>query len=186
MAKAKVQALWDNEYRDLELTRGPSQEGPVAKRRKTYHTGFDDFQDECRSQLMPRIAPSLTDEYTRWVIAVQGEDHNKGVVNPIMYWISKQYEYPRLSRMALDVMTVPAMIAECERLFSAVGLMVTPLRSRLDASIIGLVQTLRSWLKAGLIDQLDDMLMDDGLLIYSLGRGAEYKVGIAARIDTHT
>ncbi|KAK8869252.1 restless-like transposase [Apiospora arundinis] len=67
-AKAKVQALWDNEYRDLELTRGPSQEGPIAKRRKTYHTGFDDFQDECRSQLMPRIAPSLTDEYTRWVM----------------------------------------------------------------------------------------------------------------------
>jgi len=167
-AKAKVQALWDNEYRDLELIRGPSQEGPIAKRRKTYHTGFDDFQDECRSQLMPRIAPSLTDEYTRWVIAVQGEDHNKGVVDPITYWISKQYEYPRLSRMALDVMTVPAMSAECERLFSAVGLMVTPLRSRLDASTIGLVQTLRSWLKAGLIDELDDMLMDDSLLYTAL------------------
>ncbi|KAK8120231.1 hypothetical protein PG999_004351 [Apiospora kogelbergensis] len=162
-AKAKVQALWDNEYRDLELTRGPSQEGPVAKRRKTYHTGFDDFPDECRSQLMPRIAPSLTDEYTRWVIAVQGEDHNKGVVDLISYWISKQYEYPRLSRMPLDVMTVPAMSAECERLFSTVGLMAAPLRSRLDASTIRLVQTLRSWLKAGLIDQLDNILMDEGL-----------------------
>jgi hypothetical protein len=66
--------------------------------------------------------------------------------------------------MALDVMTVPAMSAEVERLFSAVGLMVTPLRHRLDASTIGLIQTLRSWLKAGIIDSLDGILLDEGLL----------------------
>ena len=66
--------------------------------------------------------------------------------------------------MALDIMTVPAMSAECERLFSAVGLMVTPLRSRLGASTIGLIQTLRSWLKVGIIDKLEDILLDDGLL----------------------
>ena len=40
-------------------------------------------------------------------MAVQGEDHNKGLVNPIMYKI--QYKYPRLPRMALDVIMVPAM-----------------------------------------------------------------------------
>ena len=66
--------------------------------------------------------------------------------------------------MALDVMTVPAMSAECERLFSAVGLMVTANRNRLDASTIGLVQMLRSWLKAGIIDRLEDVLLNDSLL----------------------
>jgi hypothetical protein len=57
--------------------------------------------------------------------------------------------------MALDVLTVPAMSAECERLFSAVGLMVTSRRHRLDAGTIGLVQTLRSWRKAGLVGEQD-------------------------------
>ena len=68
--------------------------------------------------------------------------------------------------MALDVMSVPAMSADVERLFSAVGLMVTPLRNRLDASTIGLIQTLRSWLKAGIIDssRLDEILLDNGQL----------------------
>ena len=42
--------------------------------------------------------------------------------------------------------------------------METPLRNRLDASTIGLIQTLRSWLKAGIIDCLDEILLDDGLL----------------------
>ena len=41
--------------------------------------------------------------------------------------------------MALDVMIVLAMSAECERLFSAVGLMVMALRNRLDAEVIGLI-----------------------------------------------
>jgi hypothetical protein len=37
--------------------------------------------------------------------------------------------------------------------------MVTPLRSRLDADIIGMCQVLRSWLRAGVIDDLDVLLV---------------------------
>jgi hypothetical protein len=80
------------------------------------------------------------------------------------------FEYPRLSRMALDVMTVPAMSSECERLFSATGLMVTPHRNRLDAGTIGLIQTLRSWLRAGIIEDVDSILLDDTALQEAVGR----------------
>lgn len=37
--------------------------------------------------------------------------------------------------------------------------MVTPLRSRLDADIIRMCQVLRSWLRAGVIDDLDALLL---------------------------
>jgi len=67
------------------------------------------------------------------------------------YWHTKKYEYPRLAQMAVEILSIPAMSAECERLFSSGGLMVSPLRSQLEASTIGLAQTLRSWLKAGVI-----------------------------------
>ena len=53
--------------------------------------------------------------------------------------------------MAAEILSIPAMSAECERLFSSGGLMVTPLRSQLEASTIGLAQTLRSWLKAEVV-----------------------------------
>lgn len=53
-----------------------------------------------------------------------------------------------------------ARSAECERLFSTTGRMVTKSRNRLDASTIGLHQTLRSWLCAGLIGSLDRILME--------------------------
>jgi hypothetical protein len=47
------------------------------------------------------------------------------------------------------------MSAECERLFSAAGRMVTPLRRRLDVQVIGTCQVLRLWLRAGIIRGLD-------------------------------
>ncbi|KAG7404258.1 hypothetical protein Forpe1208_v015706 [Fusarium oxysporum f. sp. rapae] len=100
--------------------------------------------------------------------SVSGSD--KDVADPVEYWVLKRFEYPRLSRMALDVMTVPAMSSECERLFSATGLMVTPLRNRLDAGTVGLIQTLRSWLRAGIIEDVGSILLDDTALQEAVGR----------------
>ncbi|RFN53926.1 restless-like transposase, partial [Fusarium flagelliforme] len=70
----------------------------------------------------------------------------------------RRKDYPRLSRMALDLLSVPPMSAECERLFSVAGQMVSPLRTRLEASTIGMTQTLRSWARNGLMDAVDTLV----------------------------
>ena len=67
--------------------------------------------------------------------------------------------YPRLSAMALDVMTIPAMSADVERLFSKIGIMVTDKRSHLDVVIISIAQVLCSWLRAGLIELNDELVL---------------------------
>ncbi|KAG7004117.1 3-oxosteroid 1-dehydrogenase [Fusarium oxysporum f. sp. conglutinans] len=87
------------------------------------------------------------------------EDGDNDVRDPISYWHERKRRYPRLSRMALDFLTIQPMSAECERMFAAAGRMVTPLRNRLDADIIGMCQVLRSWLRAGVIDDLDVSLL---------------------------
>jgi len=60
--------------------------------------------------------------------------------------------------MALDFLTIQPMSAECERLFSAAGKMISGLRTNLDAEIIAICQVLRSWYRAGLIKDLDPLL----------------------------
>jgi hypothetical protein len=61
------------------------------------------------------------------------------------------------------------MSAECERAFSAAGKMVTHIRARLDAGIIGICQVLRSWYKAGVLPEADLETVPVDLDDYSLG-----------------
>lgn len=106
---------------------------------------------------MPDAIDEDIDELEVW--QASWEDGDGDVRDPISYWQGRRRRYPRLSRMALDFLTIQPMSAECERLFAAAGRMVTPLRSRLDADIIGMCQVLRSWLRAGVIDDLDVLLV---------------------------
>jgi hypothetical protein len=48
------------------------------------------------------------------------EDMAALITNPIDYWLSAtiQSQWPRLSRMAIDVYTIPLMSSEPERIFS--------------------------------------------------------------------
>ena len=62
--------------------------------------------------------------------------------------------------MAIDVLSIPAMAAECERTFSSAGCMVSPKRARLDASTIAVTQTVRSWLRAGLLEGYNGLLKE--------------------------
>ena len=49
--------------------------------------------------------------------------------------------------MALDMLSIPAMSASPERLFSAAGLTVTDRRNRLNSEAIEALGCLRSWYK---------------------------------------
>jgi hypothetical protein len=175
-AKEMVQDLWEREYRDLEVD-DPEIELPANKRLKTSRNKFTAWRTKKRGLTTggisvtespiqsPAQSPRSSvggldlDEYEQWQRGI--EDADASVTDPYEYWHIRRLKYPRLSRMALDLLTVPPMSAECERLFSTTGRMVTKSRNRLDASTIGLCQTLRSWLRAGLIGSLDRILMDE-------------------------
>ena len=89
------------------------------------------------------------------IVQVESEDNQEKpeiFIDPFEYWHSKRLQFPRLAQMAIDILSVPCMSAKCERLFSAAGLMVSDLRSRLHASTIGLAQTVRSWYRQGIIN----------------------------------
>ena len=53
------------------------------------------------------------------------------VVDPITYWKNQSQDYPLLSTIAIDVLTVPASSAAIERVFSTAGDSTTGKRNRL-------------------------------------------------------
>ncbi|KAM4068002.1 restless-like transposase [Hirsutella rhossiliensis] len=156
-AQRIVHDVWRAEYREVTL---PDEVAPgtelVVKRRRLSGNPFQEFLERNRYAApaadQDGLAPGQ-DEYLHWITHCEAGDGS--VDDPIAYWHNKRHKYPNLSRMALDFLTIQPMSAECERLFSAAGRMVNPLRNRLEAQTIGMCQVLRSWLRAGIIQDLD-------------------------------
>ncbi|KPA35365.1 transposase [Fusarium langsethiae] len=145
--KTAVQELWE-EYRNLSVEQDALPEQPTIARKTT---DLDDFMASIR-KLSTQPAPStsaMRDEYAEWVATTDPGDCL--VDDPIQYWLLRRRQYPRLSRMAIDLFSVPAMSSEPERIFSLAGKMVTAQRGRLKADLIGAAQCISSWEKSGVI-----------------------------------
>ena len=116
---------------------------------------LSDIDDATDSILNPSTVISLTadkDEFKRWKrsepAAERGTEHAD---NPIKYWVSmRDCCYPSLSKLALDVLSIPASSCECERLFSELGDLLEPRRRRLGPQLLAAIQCVRRWQRAGL------------------------------------
>ena len=149
-AQGIVKDLWDNEYKKRPAPDNTTAYAP-SRVKGMFLSPFDQFRDAARLSSPFDIDDDLpADEYERWQLDTAKTDAD--VDDPLQYWYHKRSDYPRLAQMAIEVLSVQPMSAECERLFSSGGLMVSSLRTRLEATTIGMAQTLRSWLKAGLIE----------------------------------
>ncbi|KAF4944942.1 hypothetical protein FGADI_12324 [Fusarium gaditjirri] len=153
-ARYLIQTLWEEEYRDLPAQWEIADSNlPVAVSAREYTP----FLIARRAYVISNSEEeSVADEFERWQSTKQ--DTFSKHDNPLEYWSAKRFEYPRVAKMAIDVLSVPAMAAECERAFPSAGSMVSPQRTRLDASTIAVTQTVRSWLKAGLLGGYDGLL----------------------------
>ncbi|EXU94852.1 hAT family dimerization domain protein [Metarhizium robertsii] len=63
--------------------------------------------------------------------------------------------YPNLSKMAVDILSIPAMSAEPERLFSGAKITITDRRNRLGSDVIEALECLKSWFR------IQDFQVDD-------------------------
>ena len=65
--------------------------------------------------------------------------------NPVTWWNNQKETFPSLHLYAFDTLAIPAMSAECERVFSSTKKLLTPERSRLAPDIIEASQCLKNW-----------------------------------------
>ena len=65
------------------------------------------------------------------------------------WWLqpTQQQLYPHLSKLALEILSIPAMSAEPERIFSATKLILTDCRNKLSMRMIEALACLKSWYK---------------------------------------
>ena len=70
--------------------------------------------------------------------------------NPLLYWESVVGQFPTLSKFAIDVLTIPAAAADCERTFSELGDMLGTRRLHMKPELVSALQSWKSWKRLGI------------------------------------
>lgn len=113
----------------------------------TFTTSFMEEVDEETS------AETMDEEYQRYLSLprqTKRDVNGKPIaIDPIAWWQGRRVEFPILSKMALDVLSIPAVSAECERVFSQGKLTMTSQRHRMSATTLELLLCLKNWLRNG-------------------------------------
>lgn len=90
------------------------------------------------------------DEYEIWRTELALDPSHKLAQQPIAYWLSKEQQYPTLARFALDLLSIPAAAADCERTFSELADLLGVRRLRMKPDLLSALQSLRSWKRIGI------------------------------------
>lgn len=82
--------------------------------------------------------------------------------DPREWWqeTTQQKVYPNLSNMALDLLSIPAMSAEVERLFSSCKITITDRRNRIGIDAVEAIECLKSWLRENTVTWVDEDWID--------------------------
>ncbi|TKA54703.1 hypothetical protein B0A49_13065 [Cryomyces minteri] len=148
-----VKKLWETQYKDRVLTHTTTLST----------TGVEpDEYDLFEAQLQRDLESSaVKDELQRFIKA----DPIKIVTTALSWWLhpERREAFPNLSCMAIDILSIPAMSAEAERIFSGARRTISWERARLGAANVERTECLKSWIRNGLvsIDNPDDVLSAD-------------------------
>ncbi|OAQ58045.2 ribonuclease H-like protein [Pochonia chlamydosporia 170] len=124
-----IEALW-GEYKPVESL--PLAEAPS--------TTTNEFLKWRNKHLQP--AP-IRDEYEHYCRS----ERVYGFTSALTWWVeeTQQKTYPNLSKMAVDILSIPAMAAEPERLFSGAKITITDRRNRMGSDVVEALECLKSW-----------------------------------------
>lgn len=159
-AEKSVEDLWFTMYKDsADSAEAEAENGlnsglflPTPRKEPS---NFDQWVSASRYN---RPAVRKQDDYKKYIETVHFPDEGPEETQPssrfksvdlCAFWARYEAEYPLLARMAFDVLSIPAMSAECERVFSSTKLLLTDRRARMKEDIIEASECLRAWLLAG-------------------------------------
>jgi hypothetical protein len=109
-------------------------------------SSFDDAIDS----VLDQDTGVAEDEYSGWLAEpAWTADQYKFGCTAVEYWLQQKPKYPNLSQLAIDVMTIPASSADCERVFSGTGRVMEPQRRKIGSELLAALICTQRWIKAG-------------------------------------
>lgn len=133
-AERQARDLWKAEYQSKDIDATCEEESGSAY----------SVEEPTELELYERtafLAPE-GDEFDRFISQPQS-----AVSDAIAWWLepTQQRDYPRLSQMAIDVLSIPPMSAEAERVFSGARRTISWERAALGSVSVERGECLKSW-----------------------------------------
>jgi hypothetical protein len=163
-----VRRLWEKDYRpntspvkfnssrqsSLALSQDSKLRQPLSEhdrnerpRKRMKYSNIDELIKQQRRLPHPL---KIGDELTLYLDAELETDDD---LVSFQYWLRPaiRAKYPSLACMAIDILSIPAMSAEAERIFSSAGFVLNSRRRRLREETLEAMLCLTHWSKLGLI-----------------------------------
>jgi hypothetical protein len=111
-----------------------------------------DAFDQMAQKLDKYIRPASQDEYQDYC---SGEPYNIGKMPALKWWCQEvqRKRWPKLSYMAIDILSIPAMSDEPERVFSGARRTVSWDRGKMEAETLEMVECLKHWKRSGILNE---------------------------------
>ena len=133
-----VKKTWEDDYKGKEVSRQP-----IPPKRKP------DFLDRFFNKHRDHAGGDAFDSYVRGTPVVFINDDDEDLLN---WW--QVMGDPQLRQQAFDLLSIPAMSAEVERVFSSAKRTISPDRHRLSDETVEQLELLRNWWLRGLVSQI--------------------------------
>ena len=152
-----MKQFWETQYRSftgLSSYSPTTQPPPVAQTKNRYYE-WKERQRRLQSTTNSQSAIN-DDEYSRYCNSEPLVLEEEGVT-ALDYWLKpiQRSRLPLLSKMAIDIYSIPAMAAQPERVFSGIKHTVSDQRNSLKSTTIELLECLKSWFRLGVFTEQD-------------------------------
>ena len=148
-----MKRFWETTYRSSTgLARyASSTRTPHKPSNNQYFKWLNDQDDEAED------SNDALDEFDLYIsdhFILREEDKDKTALE---WWVEPEQRtrYPLLSKMAIDIYSIPAMSSEAERVFSGAKRSISDSRGSLKSETIELLECLKSWFRLGIFTKED-------------------------------
>jgi hypothetical protein len=145
-AELAVRSHWTSEYQ----SKGPPVRTSYPSTPSITITEVANIEPNWKSKKRQRQVADSIDQFERFQDRGTEDDLLEGA---LQYWVNR-LDDPRqslLAQMGVELMSIPAMSDEPERVFSSAKLLISNVRNRLGDDIIEGSECLKSWIQQGLI-----------------------------------
>jgi hypothetical protein len=146
---ASVKALWEK-YREEAAIPLPSHT-PFSYDNPSQDIPEMDPFDKIALSLRTVARPASEDEYEDYN---SQDSYDPGKRGALAWWCqdTQRQRWPRLSLMAIDILSIPPMSDEPERVFSGGRRTVAWDRAQMEAETIEMRECLKHWKRSGILD----------------------------------